>query len=388
MKIKPSSGTICACAQLIMPESNQQSQQPMPSLQNPTREFLSTNFHKTDLQQRCRELRLNKVLVNKEQLIDMIIANTPIANQNSDISPEPFPEVTPPGPSGGNSPPCASALLNPSTPAPTIPTLDEHQNTSSPSTHQVLTHPASPSAVVNESLWTNGVATVEQFQDQDETSTTENRKRSVEETITILVKKIETIMGKLQTKDMEIELLNEEVKIAYSKIGNPNQRISELEKSVNNKRQSSANHNTTPSGEERSLLLGDENLQRAAPSDLENCSIRTINGANIDLQNNLDPVSILDHLTELVEERKLKNNNMKIFISQLAPTILSEEFQARIDYFNEHLNDWGERNEISVLKTDLAFNLGTGEVDDMWYTLDKNLSKYVLNRYGVTRQCL
>lgn len=203
------------------------------------------------------------------------------------------------------------------------------------------------------------------------------------------------------------------MKIAYSKIGNPNQRISELEKSVNNKRQSSANHNTTPSGEERSLLLGDENLQRAAPSDLENCSIRTINGANIDLmkcwvsekltwspsscfiyaglsdlQNNLDPVSILDHLTELVGELKLKNNNMKIFISQLAPTILSEEFQARIDYFNEHLNDWGERNEISVLKTDLAFNLGTGEVDDMWYTLDKNLSKCVLNRYGVTRQCL
>lgn len=89
-----------------------------------------------------------------------------------------------------------------------MPTLDEHQNTTSPFTHHVLTHPASPSVVAtsdssqaealtasshvtvsiisNESLRTNGVATEEQFQDQDETPTIEKRKRNVEETVTTL----------------------------------------------------------------------------------------------------------------------------------------------------------------------------------------------------------
>lgn len=74
-----------------------------------------------------------------------------------------------------------------------------------------------------------------------------------------------------------------------------------------------------------------------------------------------------------------------MFISQLAPKIISEEFQTRIADFNEHLNSWGECNEIFILKTDLAFKLGTGEVDDMCYTLEKDLSKCVLNRYGVVR---
>lgn len=51
---------------------------------------------------------------------------------------------------------------------------------------------------------------------------------------------------------------------------------------------------------------------------------------------------------------------MQIFVSQLAPTITSKEFQARIADFNEHLNNWGESNEISIIKPDLAFKLGTG----------------------------
>ena len=58
-----------------------------------------------------------------------------------------------------------------------------------------------------------------------------------------------------------------------------------------------------------------------------------------DLLNNLDPVSILDQMTELVGELKKMNDSMQIFISQLAPTNISEEFQARIADFNEHLNN-------------------------------------------------
>ena len=44
-------------------------------------------------------------------------------------------------------------------------------------------------------------------------------------------------------------------------------------------------------------------------------------------------------MTELVGELKKMNDSMQIFISQLAPTNISEEFQARIADFNEHLNN-------------------------------------------------
>ena len=112
-----------------------------------TREFLSTNFHKSDLQLRCRELGLSKVWVNKEQLIDMIMANTPTTDQNSDISLEtthetPLPDLD-----------VANPYLTPGrthyfTLTPDTPISIEHQNTNSPPTpvHHDTTQPTPPSA--------------------------------------------------------------------------------------------------------------------------------------------------------------------------------------------------------------------------------------------------
>lgn len=259
-------------------------------------------------------------------------------------------------------------------------------------------------------------------------------------TLENLTKDIVTIKSKLQTKDNEIELLNGEVKTAYTVIGLLQERISELEQQnrrTNEQQDTSITveatpaHNDLESGvhrdarlhgatfnanttavpeEKKSLLLGDSNLQLVRTSDLENCSIRTIKEADVDLlrcwvseklnwspttcyiyaglydlKNNMDPVSILDNIAALVGELKEKNNRMKIFISQLAPTIISEEFQARIGDLNELLVKWGESNEISIIKTDLAFRFGTGEVDDLCYGLGRESSGCVLNRYGVVR---
>lgn len=156
-----------------------------------------------------------------------------------------------------------------------------------------------------------------------------NRKKNIEEEVTGLEQKLEKIVEKLQTKDLEIELLSEEVKTAYSTITTLNQRISDLEKSVNNAREITMNSDTPVSREEKSLLLGDANLQRALHSDVENCSIRTIRGANVDrmrcwvsekmtwspsrcfiyaglcdLQIISDPVSILNQMSALVGELK------------------------------------------------------------------------------------
>ena len=47
----------------------------IPSLENPTREFLNANYKKEDLQKHCRDLGFSRVWVNKDQLIDMILEN-------------------------------------------------------------------------------------------------------------------------------------------------------------------------------------------------------------------------------------------------------------------------------------------------------------------------
>ncbi|KAK3889701.1 hypothetical protein Pcinc_006267 [Petrolisthes cinctipes] len=140
-----------------------------PSLQYPTREFLNTNFHKSDLQKRCRELGLTKVWVNKEQLIDMIMANTPTAEENDtrpDYSPhgtqQLHPVVTVPCVSPGSTytpatPPISATHHTPAlhcTPTlPHIPTLPHYSNSSHtpnsphiPNSAHILTSPFIPTS--------------------------------------------------------------------------------------------------------------------------------------------------------------------------------------------------------------------------------------------------
>lgn len=94
-------------------------------------------------------------------------------------------------------------------------------------------------------------------------------------------------MEKLETKDMEIELMNEKIKAAYATIKVLQQWVSELEQ-----RETAGASNTevdqtntpTSSNSAKCVLLGDTNLRRVLCSDLdENCFIRTIRGANVDL---------------------------------------------------------------------------------------------------------
>ena len=54
---------------------------------------------------------------------------------------------------------------------------------------------------------------------RQETPRTETKKRSLEETVMSLEQNLKKIMDKLHTKDLEIEVLNAEIKTAYSKIG-------------------------------------------------------------------------------------------------------------------------------------------------------------------------
>ncbi|KAK3892441.1 hypothetical protein Pcinc_003674 [Petrolisthes cinctipes] len=72
-----------------------QQHQPQPCLQFPTREFLSTNVNKSVIQRRNRTLGLTKIWVNKEQLIEMIMGNTPTADENNYTRPGTHPHEAP-----------------------------------------------------------------------------------------------------------------------------------------------------------------------------------------------------------------------------------------------------------------------------------------------------
>ena len=112
-------------------------------------------------------------------------------------------------------------------------------------------------------------------------------------------KHIQEIKSKLLMKDTKIDLLNTEVKTAYTIIHSLQQRINELElqKKIQDEQMEVTEHVATPP---RCFLLRDTNTRRVHRSDLHNtCSVKTIERANMDL------------LKSLVNEQ-LKNNTERV----------------------------------------------------------------------------
>ena len=240
------------------------------SLENPTRDFLHANYKKEELQKQCRELGFTKVWVTKNELIDMI--------------------------------------------------LEKHR---------------SSRVVVSESN-----AQGEQL-----------TQRSI-------LDELEELRERVDTRDNEIEDLKELLKSAHITINKLSDRLSSLEDQVTllhgnspiqqlgPSLQRSESSNSQPVG---TLLLGDTNLSAVRASDLSSCcSIRTIKGANIDLvkcwiseklqwvpsncilycglQDILDKSAtsdIFDGLGSMVTELKQANENMNIYICELAPIPMS-----------------------------------------------------------------
>ena len=87
-------------------------------------------------------------------------------------------------------------------------------------------------------------------------------------------------MDKLEIKDLEIEVLNQEVKTAYNAIDALKKRVSDLEQTQNTSKthqppEVAAEPVSNPREvSDRSLFLGDTNLQSILPSDIENCALK------------------------------------------------------------------------------------------------------------------
>ena len=166
----------------------------------------------------------------------------------------------------------------------------------------------------------------------------------------------------------------------------------------------------TPIKEDRTLLLGDDNLTEVRISDfVENCSVRSIKDITLDLagswvSENLDYApdncilycgindlletesinDVLDNLGSVISELKSKNENINLFACELVPS-LKEDLNAKINQYNEKLEEWCSVNGVTKIKTNLNFRLGTGDIDEICFKEDEDLSGVYLNRYGVIK---
>lgn len=229
---------------------------------------------------------------------------------------------------------------------------------------------------------------------------------------------VNKLKDQIKTKDQEIEDLREMLKSSHVSINKLSDRLSLIEEQIMRlptgvEPSTSQREETIPSPppKERILLLGDTNLSCALASDMDShCSIRTIRGANIDLVkcwvteklhwvptkcilycglqdilNNVPTLDIFENLDSLVINLKEINEAMEISICQLAPTLMVEKYDDKINDYNNKLVKWSSDNGISHIETNLRFRLGTGDIDDMCYENDGESPGLFLNRFGILR---
>ena len=245
----------------------------------------------------------------------------------------------------------------------------------------------------------------------------ENVTQDYGESLHEAIMEIQDLKEKINMRDMEIEDLNALLKSSQVTINKLNDRLSLVEEQVKELKkattavqtkttlQDSSNNPPLPEG---TLLLGDTNFTTIRTSDLHNqCSVRTIKDANIDLmkcwvserlhwapkccilycglQDILDrsmSADIFDKLGSLIASLKEVNEEMCIYICELTPVLKVEEYDESINIFNNQLADWSKNNGVSVIETNLQFRLGTSEVDHMCYQENEGT---FLNRFGIIR---
>ena len=224
-----------------------------------------------------------------------------------------------------------------------------------------------------------------------------------------ILEEVNELKREMKDKDQQIRELTNKLDDTQEIVDGLYGRITVVEERMS---EESTNRNMDdPSPPEKTLLLGDTNLSKILRSDLvDSCKIRTINEANIDLLRcwvneklNWNPVKavlycgmsdviadrnvsdVIDGLGTLVASLKEKNEAMEIFICELVPDMKEEALQSKVKDFNRKLIEWGYNNQVNIIKTDLPFKLGTGEIDELCFMGKEVDAPLTFNRYGAIR---
>lgn len=362
-----------------------------PSNHSETRENLEKS-RKPDLRERCREMGLSNIWVRKDQLINMILQHQRNTAPRSDDAlssvPAPTDDTTPQD--AASQPPRQdedhAVQREPSQLAQQNDTQAPHNDSSRALSEADLTHHSNHSQLHQPDTHSSS------FPDLHNIATD-----------------IESIKNQLRTKDMEIELLNEEVKAAYETIQLLQTRVNHLEQELHSNASSEQPVTRSPTSPLHCLLLGDSNLRRVSRSDLaNNCSIKTIHDANIDLlrswvtetMNQAPSVcviycgindiieespsdKILDNLGSLTSVLKEKKPDIKLYICQVVPPAMLDQLSAQTEAYNDHLLRWGESNGVTIIKTLRYFGLSTGDLDDLCFECGDDSSLF--SRLGAIR---
>ena len=292
-----------------------------PSLQNPTWDFLFSNFTKTQLQKHCRNIGLNSVWKRKDELVDMI--------------------------------------------------MNKHQSTSkkgtlnSQSNHMVdaLEKVYLELENIKEKLELKDMEILELNELLKTSNVTINR---LNDRLTALEDQISDsrVPPRPEPNPVEVErtLLIGDENLSYI-------RPSDLGKECSVKTLKETTMDLTRCWIKEKLNW--------IPS---KCVIYC--GKN-DLMETENYNNILDDLGSLVSELRNKNENVELFICELIPD-LNDGLDEKINTYNEKLHQWSAANGIKSLKTNIYFKWGTDDVDNVCYDVH-NMSEATLNRYGVIR---
>lgn len=65
---------------------------------------------------------------------------------------------------------------------------------------------------------------------------------------------------------------------------------------------------------------------------------------------------------------------MIVYVCELVSSLKEGEYLTKIKHYNKGVIEWCFKNNINIIKTDLPFRLGTGELDEMCFITNEDTS--------------
>ena len=312
---------------------------PLSLLGNPSYDFLNVNYTKSELQRYCSQLQLGGIWTTKDKLIEKLMQHYSSTNRQP------------------------------------------------PSPHALETDTSQAEAYEDNDIDLAGL--VDRFR-KFERETNDN---------------FYVVNSCLTEKEKEINELKTKLFLAEEK-------IKALEDTLRSLPENTSVTVTLSTSTKKTLLIGDSGLQEIRFDDLEdNITIRTLHEANMTIlkswiteklscpikeciiycgiQDLLDEETTFEEITDclgtIVAELKRRDEDTYVCICELVPTLKSNEFANKVSQYNSKVSEWCTHNNISFIKTEKYFRLGTGDIDINCFDSHEDFDYDNLSRIGAIR---